>query len=196
MVSYSFLHFSLAITHIARIYFAYYSRWGKVATWQKKKKKIRIDFTAVNSIVLKLFLIRFSKIENSNWTEWSAIWSEIICVVTKSEVWFQTKIARHEVQLPLYYSHFEIAEFSQWSSIQFVQKWKQKGFYIQFCITFKKKLCDIEKKWCDVRARGTVIKVRGLIILFLKRSWAGEGRGRFGVVDFKNGSQLINHFFK
>ena len=32
----------------------------------------------------------------------------------KSQVWFETKIARHEVQLPLYYSHFEIAEFSQY----------------------------------------------------------------------------------
>ena len=32
----------------------------------------------------------------------------------KSQVWFQTKIARHEVQLPLYYFHFEIAEFSQY----------------------------------------------------------------------------------
>ena len=32
----------------------------------------------------------------------------------KSQVRFQTKIARHEVQLPLYYIHFEIAEFSQY----------------------------------------------------------------------------------
>ena len=32
----------------------------------------------------------------------------------KSQVWFQTKTARHEVQLPLYYIHFEIAEFSQY----------------------------------------------------------------------------------
>ena len=32
----------------------------------------------------------------------------------KSQVWFQTKIARHEVQLPLYYIHFEVAEFSQY----------------------------------------------------------------------------------
>ena len=52
---------------------------------------------------------------NGNWTEWSAIWSEIIRVIwksdefdLKSQVWFQTKIARHEVQLPLYYSPFEI----------------------------------------------------------------------------------------
>ena len=28
----------------------------------------------------------------------------------KSQVWFQTKIARYEVQLPLYYIHFEIAQ--------------------------------------------------------------------------------------
>ena len=33
----------------------------------------------------------------------------------KSEVWFETKIALHSVQLPLYYSHFEIAEFSEFS---------------------------------------------------------------------------------
>ena len=29
-------------------------------------------------------------------------------------VWYQTKIARQEVQSPLYYSHFGIAEFSQY----------------------------------------------------------------------------------
>ena len=28
----------------------------------------------------------------------------------KSQVWFQTKIAQHEVQLPLYHIHFEIAQ--------------------------------------------------------------------------------------
>ena len=75
---------------------------------------------------------------NGNWTDSSAIWSEIIHVISvRFEITsqcFQTKIAPHSVQLPLCYSHFEIAEFSQWSSIQFVQKWKQKGFYIQFCI--------------------------------------------------------------
>ena len=29
----------------------------------------------------------------------------------KSQVWFQTKIAQHKVQLPLYYTHFEITQF-------------------------------------------------------------------------------------
>ena len=32
----------------------------------------------------------------------------------KSPELFQTKIARHEVQLPLYHSHFEIVEFYQY----------------------------------------------------------------------------------
>ena len=50
------------------------------------------------------------------------MWSEIIPVILKSDerefdlksqVWFQTKIARHKVQLPLW-SYFEIAEFSQY----------------------------------------------------------------------------------
>ena len=50
----------------------------------------------------------FQLIDNGNCTEWSAIWSEIKRVIRKSQVWFQTKIARHEVQFPLYYIHFEI----------------------------------------------------------------------------------------
>ena len=32
----------------------------------------------------------------------------------KSQVWFQTKITQQEVQLPLYYSHFEIAELNHY----------------------------------------------------------------------------------
>ena len=64
-------------------------------------------------------------IYNGNWTEWSAIWSEIIRVISKSNeraarVWFEItsmisdQIALHSVQLPLSYIHFEIAEFSQY----------------------------------------------------------------------------------
>ena len=60
-------------------------------------------------------------IHNGNWTEWSAIWSEIIHMISKSnehvsKVWFEIismisdQIARPEVQLPLYYIHFEIAQ--------------------------------------------------------------------------------------
>ena len=60
-------------------------------------------------------------INNGYWTERSAIWAEIIRVILngtsvqcefdlKPQVWFQTKIARHKVQLPLYYIHFQIAQ--------------------------------------------------------------------------------------
>ena len=38
-----------------------------------------------------------------------------------SQVWFQTKIARHKVQLPYYYSHFEISEFSQYQYILLIE---------------------------------------------------------------------------
>ena len=59
-------------------------------------------------------------INNGNWTERSAIWAEIIRVILngtsvqrefdlKPQVWYQTKIARHKVQLPLYI-HFQIAQ--------------------------------------------------------------------------------------
>ena len=65
-------------------------------------------------------------IYNGNWAEGSAIWSDIIRVILKSneraqpgfdlklQVWFQTKIAWREVQLPLYCNYFEIAEFSRY----------------------------------------------------------------------------------
>ena len=37
------------------------------------------------------------------------------------------KIARHEVQLPLYYSHFEIAEFSQYYLFDLLdENWAEK----------------------------------------------------------------------
>ena len=50
----------------------------------------------------------------------------------------QNKIARHSVQLPLYYNHFEIAEFKQSvpifisSSSQFVEKRKQRAYSSYF----------------------------------------------------------------
>ena len=74
---------------------------------------------------------------NCNWTEWSAIWAEIICVISKlnectaqvqfeiTSIRFWTKIAQHEVQLPLYYIHFEIAQIQDLvsSNILLMQYW-------------------------------------------------------------------------
>ena len=50
----------------------------------------------------------------------------------KSQVWFQTKIAQHEVQLPLYYIHFEIAQIQDLvsSNILLIQYWA--GLKIKF----------------------------------------------------------------
>ena len=63
----------------------------------------------------------------------------------KSQVWFQKKIIQHKVQLPLYYSQFDITEFSQYrfidqASSQFVEKGKhEKAFTTQ-------KWSHVEKK--------------------------------------------------
>ena len=71
-------------------------------------------------------------INSGNWTERrSAIWSEIIRMISKSQVWFQTKIALHEVQLPLYYIHFEITHFFNlyWSTRLVCKKLNWKRIY-------------------------------------------------------------------
>ena len=52
----------------------------------------------------------------------------------KSQVWFETKIARPEVQLPLYYIHFEIAQLdtrTTWTTkvAKFAKQWA-------FCFSF------------------------------------------------------------
>ena len=67
---------------------------------------VHITYSCRSSLgMIELFLI----IYNGNWTEWSAVWSEVLRMILKlcefdlkSQVWFQTKIAWHKVQLPLY----------------------------------------------------------------------------------------------
>ena len=59
----------------------------------------------------------------------------------KSQVWFQTKIARPEVQLPLYCIHFEIAQFNSLNTrttrtikvVKFAKQWP-------FCLSFSCKV--------------------------------------------------------
>ena len=74
----------------------------------------------------------------------------------KSPELFQPKIARHEVQLPLYYSHFEIAEFYQYQYFidQVASLLKR---YLHLILYSKQNWCDIEQngydleqKWCDL----------------------------------------------
>ena len=70
----------------------------------------------------------------------------------KSQVWFQTKIARHEVQLPLSYSHCEITQFSQnqyfsWPGSRFVETKR----VLHLLLYPKQKWCNIEQKWFDLK---------------------------------------------
>ena len=64
----------------------------------------------------------------------------------KSQVWFQTKIAQHEVQLPLYYIRFEIAQMQDMinSNILLMQYWA--GLKLKSCPFFGGKSKSKEKK--------------------------------------------------
>ena len=69
--------------------------------------------------------------------ECNLVWNH--CVIStefdlKSQVWFQTKIVRHELQLPLYYIHFEITHFFKiciyWSTRLVRKKRNRKRVYM------------------------------------------------------------------
>ena len=83
-----------------------------------------------------MFCILNAVLNNGNWTEWSAIWPEIIRVISKSNertarVRFEItsmisdQNCRHKVQLPLYCIHFEIAQIQDLvsSKISLMQYW-------------------------------------------------------------------------
>ena len=40
-----------------------------------------------------------------------------------------------------------------WSSSQFAEKWKQKGFSVHLILYLKPKWCDIEQKWYDLEQK-------------------------------------------
>ena len=57
----------------------------------------------------------------------------------KSQVWFQTKIARPEVQLPLYYIHFEITQFNSLNTRTTSQEQQKNAKFAKqwpFCLSF------------------------------------------------------------
>ena len=103
------------------------TRWKVEITFLVTKKfQLAINFknlviilTLIYGLLLIAFLKHFWCVNNGNWNKWSGILAAIICMGSKSnecefnlksKVWFQTKIARHEVQLPLYYIHLKIAQ--------------------------------------------------------------------------------------
>ena len=79
----------------------------------------------------------------------------------KAQVWFQTKIARREVQLPLYYSHFEDAEFCQDHYLfdlaaGLLKSGNKKAFNL--ILYLKQKWCNIERKWHDWKQKWCNLK--------------------------------------
>lgn len=74
--------------------------------------KVHLHLYILNNVFSFLFALQMSQY-NGNWTEWSAVWYEVIPVISKlnehavhvylkSQVWFQNKTARHKLQFPLY----------------------------------------------------------------------------------------------
>ena len=89
----------------------------KAASWGSACPSLHAISRTLRKINVTTRLIRENRqIYNGNWAKWFKI-GRAVQVPLKSQVWFQTKIARREVQLPLYYSHFEIVEFSQYQTL-------------------------------------------------------------------------------
>ena len=89
----------------------------KAASWGSACPSLHAISRTLRKINVTTRLIRENRqIYNGNWTKWFKI-GRAVQVPLKSQVWFQTKIARSEVQLSLYYSHFEIVEFSQYQTL-------------------------------------------------------------------------------
>ena len=81
---------------------------------------------------------------HGNWTEWSAIWSEIIRLILKSHIWFEitsmisdqnctTQSPITILLQPFWNRRIQSVPIFIWTSSWFVEKQKQKGFYISFC---------------------------------------------------------------
>ena len=80
-------------------------------------------------MVIELIGVQFEIAEILQLQNWTSAQREFDL---KSQVWFQTKIAQHEVQLPLYYIHFEITQIQDLvsSNILLIQYWA--GLKIKF----------------------------------------------------------------
>ena len=79
----------------------------------------------------------------------------------KSQVWFQNKIIRHKVQLPLYYSQIGITEFSQYRFIDQVanllKRENMKRLYNSGMKRLEKKWWDLKQEWWDLEPTSDVI---------------------------------------
>ena len=125
--------------------------------------KLCLEELKVNTCCPEFMTTLHLVINNGNWTNWSAMWYEIIRLISKSvqfglksQVWFQTKIAWHEVQLPLYYSHFETQNSVSTNTllVKWAVCWKAETKRLLHLILYsKQKWHNIEQKWCNLRQK-------------------------------------------
>ena len=133
-------------------------------------------------MIWKLKDVIYWVINNGNWTEWSAIWAEIICMISKSneravQVQFEitsmtwTKIAQHEVQLPLYYIHFEIAQIQDLvtSNILLMQYWA--GLKLNSSIFWGEKIRALETKVAKIAMILFVFYFPAIWLVTLNKPW-------------------------
>ena len=109
-------------------------------------------------MVIELRGVQFCLTSHAGFQNWM---SKLLEFDLKSQIWFWNKIIQHEVQLPLYYSQFDIREFSQYrfiSSSQFVEKGKhEKAFTTQKWSDVEKKWWDLKQEWCDLEPTNDTI---------------------------------------
>ena len=96
--------------------------WFRGVTVRRNQILVTLTVFSCSFIIFPICTFLYEHpVNNGNWTESSTQHSFDL----KLQVWFQTKIAWHKVQLPIYYIHFEIAQIQDLvsSKISLMQYW-------------------------------------------------------------------------
>ena len=101
----------------------------------------------------------------------------------KSQVWSQTKIARHKVQLPLYCIHFEIAQIQDVlrSNILLMKYWA--GLKLNLSTFWGEKLRVLETKVAKFATWYSVFYFPAIWSVTLNKPWNLIGRFVFSVAS-------------
>ena len=96
--------------------------WQMIVVWERSKSKPEETSCDLFIMVVELSGVQFG-LELDAWFQSRTGAQRKFDL--KSQIWFRTKIARHEVQLPPYYIHFEIVQIQDLvsSNILLMQYW-------------------------------------------------------------------------
>ena len=109
----------------------------------------------------------------------------------KSQVWFQTKIVRHEVQLPVYYIHFKIAQIqdSVSSNMLLMQNWT--SLKLNSSISLGGKIKSFGNKGCKIcHMLLFVFHFPAITLVTLKNPWNLMGCFVFSVASSLAGKMM------